>query len=174
MSSPSDLYVLLSQHCDLSLPAKEIADTANKATTKTPVNSRVTTATLLDALDPEEFATVRTTLSKLAEKSPYADGIKEALAGQGVLFSDERAQGFIRQLGLPKEITNSLLNLGVISTPVFPDKLTEKQVQSELNAEKLRKRIINATALASEKITSEMSDKEKSEAWADVWGAAGV
>ena len=134
MMSPGEISQLIDEHASRTDTAEDIAAALNAAAVETRITARVTTATLLDALEPDEFATVRTVLAAAAAQSPYADGVREAMAGQGVMFSDSRSLEFIEQLRgqLGDVVADKLRALGVVSAPVLSEPVTVEQVTTAL------------------------------------------
>lgn len=174
--TPEALYQLIVEHSQVTADPESIATALNSATVDTPLTQRVTTATLLDGLEPDEYGTVRTVLAQAANESPYVAGIQEALAGQGVLFSDSRSLQFIEQLRpqLGDSIADKLKAMGVSSVPVVDEVVTVDAVVDAIAVERLRKRFVNAVALAGERVVHAMSASEMAEAWTEAWEASGV
>lgn len=136
--TPSDLYYLLqSQGLDLTESAESLAAAINAATVTTKTGARLTTTSLLDQLEPDEYAALRTTLDQLAASNPFAAGVREALAGGGVAISDERSIGFVDQFVRPVldslgagAVADKVIGLGVRVTPVVTEPVTASDVEA--------------------------------------------
>ena len=141
---PSELYAILgSQGLDPTQSPAALADAINAAVIITRLDVRVTTTTLLDQVTPDEYGVLRLTLDAMAEANPFAAGIREALAGAGVLMSDDRSIVFVDEhvrpallQGVPDELANTIADkviaLGVRSEPVLTEQVTADAVVAAL------------------------------------------
>lgn len=154
--TPSALYSNLEAHCDDLLAADEdhvtIADAMNAKTWSVKSLERSTTTTLLDRLEPTEYETLRTTLENVGHTSPYVRGINEALAGEGVLLSDDRAKGFIESLRpyLGDDLTEKVKAIGVQVHPVLPEPVTAEDVAAARQWHALSQQLAAAKSRATE------------------------
>lgn len=172
---PKDLHELLQQHAqdllDGGATAADLTARINGAEHVAKNSARITTVTLLDTLTQVQYTALRTVLDAQAAVDPYLKGINEALAGAGLLFSDDRAQAFIESLrpAIGDETTDILLGLGVTRTPVLPAPVTEAEVQTALDWALMSARITNAVSLVRERMQAHMSAAEQVAVWADAW-----
>lgn len=167
---PEELYQRLVEHCDLEKSTADITKQINAAKTEQWLGVRVTTDLLLQSLTEEEFVVVRRAIAAAAEKSDYADGVREAMAGQGVPFN-KGTLGLIEKLrpGIGDELAKKLIGLGYKSTYVLEKEATETEVRAALDSEAIRNRIKNAAANATQRIQPGMSATAQRTAWAAAW-----
>jgi hypothetical protein len=136
--SRSALYRVLERHCREQLDAgsspEELATAVNAGATS-PNKTRVTIATLLSALTPEQCDLVLRTLSTLGAQSAYVAGVRDALSGPGIDMSDPRAEQFVRTVLQPHvgdAVSDLLVDLGTIHTPWLPSPVSSEEVVAAL------------------------------------------